>query len=457
MSAAVTPIATSAADRRQYQAFGEQLRDDAPAAGTERRSHRELTGAAGRLRKEKACDVGTAHEQYEPDDAEQQQRGQPDVAPGEGFTKRLQRHAVPLVALGKLFRQPCGDRVEVGLRALEAHVWFQPADDRQQVGQPLPRGSRARGPEENPDLRWLTSRQSARRHQLERGWHYAYQVERLAVDDEAAANGGRIRPEARPPERLADHHGLRARCHVRLLKGPADERRDAEDVEEADAHQLREQLFRSAIGRRHPGQAQLDRGRRHQCAVLSRPVVVIGRRRGDERVWSAALPEHHEAVGGVGERQRAQECRVCQREDRAVGADAERQRQYRHHREAGRAPELPQREPDVGPALLEPRRQSHLAIPPSRNLHARPSDALDVSRIDGLALAAAHLQVERQFLLHFLVDGHTPQPRPQGTPHHSSRNAVAGSTRVARHAGTPAAAAAVSAITTATPANVNGS
>ena len=104
-------------------------------------------------------------------------------------------------------------------------------------------------------------------------------------------------------------------------------------------------------------------------------------------------------------------------EDGAVGADAERQGQHRHRREAGRAPQLPQREPDVGPPFLEPCRQSHLTIPPSRNLHAGPPDALDVGRIDRLALAAAHLEVEGQLLLDFLLDRHTPQPRPQGSPH----------------------------------------
>ena len=87
----------------------------------------------------------------------------------------------------------------------------------------------------------------------------------------------------------------------------------------------------------------------------------------------------------------------------------------------GALPQLPQREPDVGPRFLEPRRQSHLTVPLSRDRHARPPHALDVGRIDRLAFAAAHLEVEGQLLLDLLLDRHPPQPRPQGSPHWASR------------------------------------
>ena len=84
--------------------------------------------------------------------------------------------------------------------------------------------------------------------------------------------------------------------------------------------------------------------------------------------------------------------------------------------EAGRAPELPQREPHVAPPFLEPWRHSHLSSLLRRYFHASLPHALDVSRIDRLALAPPHLAVQRQLLLDFLVDRHTPQPPPQGSP-----------------------------------------
>jgi hypothetical protein len=91
------------------------------------------------------------------------------------------------------------------------------------------------------------------------------------------------------------------------------------------------------------------------------------------------------------------------------------------------------------------------------NLLADLAHALDVRRVNRLALTAPHLEMERQLLLDLLVDRGAPQPRAQQTLHHWSLNAVAGSTLVARQAGAKQAAAAVSAATTGTTANVTGS
>ena len=63
------------AERREHQAFGEQLTDDARSSGAERRSDRELTRPRVGAGQQQVGDVRAAHQQDERDDAEQQQRG----------------------------------------------------------------------------------------------------------------------------------------------------------------------------------------------------------------------------------------------------------------------------------------------------------------------------------------------------------------------------------------------
>ena len=96
---------------------------------------------------------------------------------------------------------------------------------------------------------------------------------------------------------------------------------------------------------------------------------------------SRALPEHDEPLG-LAERQRAEQRRVDQREDRAVGADAERERHRRDGGERRRAAQLPRREPHVVPELVDPSRQAHVRSP-TYDFDARHSTkvAMD-SRVD---------------------------------------------------------------------------
>jgi hypothetical protein len=73
------------------------------------------------------------------------------------------------------------------------------------------------------------------------------------------------------------------------------------------------------------------------------------------------LVDEHQAVA-VRIRQRTQQHCVGQREDRAIGADAQRQRQRGYRREARRRAHLAQRAGDVLPQFVEESGQLHLTI-----------------------------------------------------------------------------------------------
>ena len=76
---------------------------------------------------------------------------------------------------------------------------------------------------------------------------------------------------------------------------------------------------------------------------------------------AASLPDHHQALG-LGEWKRTEQRRVDQREDGAVGADAERQCDRRDERESRRASQLPNRELHIVTKFFEPLREAHVTI-----------------------------------------------------------------------------------------------
>ena len=91
----------------------------------------------------------------------------------------------------------------------------------------------------------------------------------------------------------------------------------------------------------------------HPAAVPEAHVQRVGP--GDDRQPPLRLraPEAHEAIG-IRERQRPQQHRVDDAEDRDVGADADGQREERHHGEGGARAQGPHAVADVAPQAQEP-------------------------------------------------------------------------------------------------------
>jgi hypothetical protein len=133
-----------------------------------------------------------------------------------------------------------------------------------------------------------------------------------------------------------------------------------------------------------------------------------------------AFHHEHEPLR-VAKWQRPQQGGISQREHRAVGADAERQRDRGDERESWRRPQLPRGEHQVLHEFLEPLTQSHLALSLSPQVHTRALQTTDVAepRQHGFTrgfrihaarnqFAGAHLDVEGDLFVHLLVHIDTP-------------------------------------------------
>ena len=83
---------SDAAGERQQHAFGQQLADDAAAAGADRGADRDLALPAGGADQQQVGDVGAGDQQHEADRAEQHQQRRPHV-PHELSLQRLRRRS----------------------------------------------------------------------------------------------------------------------------------------------------------------------------------------------------------------------------------------------------------------------------------------------------------------------------------------------------------------------------
>ena len=112
---------------REQQGFGQQLSKHAPAPRAKRRANRDLLALAQGASEQQVADIGAGDEEDQPDGAEQDQKHRAAIA--DDFLLHRDDHGFPAsVRLAKLTRQPCGDRVHLGLRLRQFDVSLQTRD-----------------------------------------------------------------------------------------------------------------------------------------------------------------------------------------------------------------------------------------------------------------------------------------------------------------------------------------
>ena len=103
-----------AADEAEHDRFGDQLADQARAAGAEGRAHRELAVSRRAAREQQVGDVRAGHEQHESNRAQQHQQRPLDVADHQ-VAQRRAREGQAAVHLRKLVLQPRANPLQIGI------------------------------------------------------------------------------------------------------------------------------------------------------------------------------------------------------------------------------------------------------------------------------------------------------------------------------------------------------
>ncbi len=211
------------------QALGDQLPDDAAAAGAECGACRQLRLALPAARQDEVRDVGARDQQQERHRAEQQEhRRARDHAERRG--DRLGEHPPRLFEGGILRVEPFLDGAQFLVRALEGGLRRQPSED----GGPVtgacgaPRARRQHGRHEEAVV--AEQPRLARQHPHDRPRH--------VVEHQRAAEDARVAAEARLPELLGEHHhvGRPARPILLGQEAAPEPRRHAQHLQELVRH-----------------------------------------------------------------------------------------------------------------------------------------------------------------------------------------------------------------------------
>ncbi len=253
-------------------------------------------------------------------------------------------------------------------------------------------------------------------------------LQRLAIHHHGLPERARIGIEAIAPELVAQNrHGMGFRSAIVLLGDqPAERRPHAQKAEVVarhilelgELHSVRALAAEAALG--HAG------ARRRPIEHIRAPGQVEIQRIRDKSLPPAARAVEVDELLGMGHRQHAQHQRVYQREDRRVGADAQRQRQHRRRRESRVAQQAAQRVSGVLHRRFEPRDSAAVAIfllglrhaaelPPRRQLRLGRRHA---ARAEFLF---EHGEMEPDFIAELAVQASASKQRGNTAPNRSHR------------------------------------
>ena len=326
-----------AAEAGQQQALGEQLPHEAPASRTQRGADGDLLATLGRAGQQEIGHVGAGDEQHEADRPGQRDECGPHLAHGD-LAQVVDHDAPAVVGPRVLLLEPRRDGVHLAAGLLDRHAGSEPADHvvvmRSSFGELL------RG-EGDGDVQLGRVESEAGPHDPDHGV-------RLAVERERRSDQVPTRAEPVLPEPVADDDDA-ARTGPILLgeEGPAVQRSRAEEIEQVGGDQGAIDHFRVVAAREREG-GRSERRHPREGARLIAPIGEIGRRNAEpvQPFRQIALEDHREPVRiDVG--QRREHHGVHDAEDRAVGPDAQRQRQHGDRGEARALEEHPKGEPRI--------------------------------------------------------------------------------------------------------------
>ena len=208
-------------DRKQ-DALGQQLTDDATAAGAKRGAHRDLASTAGGASQQQVGGVRARDHQQQPDGPEDGQKRRADASRKRRLERlEARRQLVGPNSLGKLSSHGLPGRGGLFVRLREGPAGRKPR--RHAIVEAAARASRAR-PKRNVQIHgWNGGKR--RRHDAD------HDVGPLAEEDGRADDGG-IAAKLTPPEAVAEDGGERPACLIVFSgESAAEDRPNAEHVE----------------------------------------------------------------------------------------------------------------------------------------------------------------------------------------------------------------------------------
>ncbi len=307
-----------AAAEREDDILGEELPDQPPPAGAERRAHDHFPLAGHTASESQVGEVGAADQEHEAGGRHQHQQARAHIGPDERARVVLHDHAPTLVRCREVLCDAGANHVHAGLRLSDRHAVLQTGERGQPVE--VPRHVRGLERQRAPDLGGRAVEGAALGQDAD-------DCVGLSVELHDPVHDAGVGPELTGPQRVTEDGDLvLAELILVGQERAAEGRRDAEDLE---------------IARRHPGAAQLDRRLaaghgdvatglgRHEVedGVVLLPVEKVQGRDSVPLPLRRLLEHPHDPLGlFVG--QRLQENPVHEAENGDVGTHTDGQRQH---------------------------------------------------------------------------------------------------------------------------------
>ena len=305
---------------RQHEAFGQHLDDQATASRTHRRTDGHLLLPGRRARQQEVGEVGAHDQHHHANRADKHPQG--EAHPAAHLVGERGDAALKAVALWMRFGQLLAKQRHLGLCGRDRDAGLEPADHRHGVA---------------PAIGLLTERERevqveapARRkdrREVERlGQHARHRVG-LGVEGERRADDGGVAVEAALPEGVAEQYrlGTVELCLV-VREGPADDRPDAQHVEEVAGHRHAADPLGLAASAEYVVADPVERevaGQRLERLRALLQVQQVAHLRGLPRQAGGIVIGDPDQPIGLRKGQRPQQQGVDYAEDRGAGADAE--------------------------------------------------------------------------------------------------------------------------------------
>ena len=419
------------ARRRQQDALGQELSEQAASAGAKRGTDGQLPAASHGARQLQPGRVG-ADDQQNGADGRGEQPDHAVAAAGQHVPIGLHARPRPVGRHGRQFgehrgelvAQAHGQRQELGLRLRGGPPRGEPAD--QTI---VPVHAVWIGPERRPRVGLLV-RPEVGRHDPDDGVRPAAQPHHLPDD-------ARVALEVAGPDGVTQHDRRRIGL-VLAQEGASELRLDSEDAKEARRHpEARDECRPAVAGEIDPGGAADACQRRKGLAVVARERN--GRLRvGDRRAGPARVHDHVEDAVRLGEGQGTNEHGVDHADHHGRGAEAEPEDHHRRDRETGVLRQGARANSQVLPQIGEKLPPAPLPLPTPVDADARRPDPRVVAeaalrlgpglgRVAALAHESLGQLADVEVELRVDVRSHVGSPEPDVPPPH----------RCSRHRSTP--------------------
>ena len=364
-----------ATGNRDHQALGEQLTNDVPASGAERRARSKFPLARGGANQQQIRNVGAGNQEHQTDGAKQYVKGRTSIADHQLLPQDHAEATVRSQRAGVCGAILVGGQLQLSVGHGHGDAGLQARDHAEVVGLVRRSELKLKG---QPEISGIIRNELAA--------DYAYDLIRLSVELNISADDRAICAESPVPQTVTQYHHVSAMGAIfRGGKSPARDHGRAQNrkIIRADMHALH-LLGPIVAGEVQSGAAAVVRRNLVKDSCLLPPDVELGHVRARERTLIAGVHQMDKRLG-VGIREGLEQNCIDDGEDGRIRADPDGNHKNGDHRECWGFQQRAHGEANVVPDVFEGKKRRSASDAPAILepvlIHAAPFLVREMRRV----------------------------------------------------------------------------